>query len=128
MRVDFQSGKHAETWIRVEQPFRGFTLLRCRPRTGRTHQIRVHLAQLGFPLAVDPLYGRRTALTLSEIKAGYRPKPGRTEAPLIQRLTLHAHRLAFPTSRGQFVAVEAPLPRDLARVLKQLEKVRGLPR
>ena len=58
--------------------------------TGRTHQLRVHLAWAGFPLAVDPTYGRRSALALSEIKPGYRHKPGRAELPLIDRLTLHA--------------------------------------
>jgi 23S rRNA-/tRNA-specific pseudouridylate synthase len=125
MRVDLKSGKHAETLVRAERTYRGYTLLRCRPRTGRTHQIRVHLAQRGFPLAVDPLYGRRTAMTLSEIKASYRPKPGRREAPLIERLSLHAQRLAFPSSKGQRVVVEAPLPGDFERLLKQLDKVRG---
>jgi 23S rRNA pseudouridine1911/1915/1917 synthase len=122
------TGKPATTEVWVEQRFRGFTLLRCEPRTGRTHQLRVHLAARGFPLAVDPLYGRRKALALSEIKLDYRPKPGRAESPLIDRLTLHAARLEFPTlggASGGTAVVESPLPRDFQRVLKQLAKVRA---
>ena len=119
-------GKEARTRISVEQRFRGFTLLRCEPMTGRTHQIRVHLAAKGFPLAVDPLYGRRRALPLSEIKAGYRAKPGRPESPLIDRLTLHALEIEFPlpSDPGRSVRVQSPVPRDFARTLKQLGKVR----
>jgi len=125
MRV-CEEGKPAQTSVEVEQRFRGFTLLRCRPRTGRTHQLRVHLAAEGFPLVVDPLYGRRRALMLSEIKAGYRPKRGRPERPLIDRLSLHAARITFPdpADEAHTVSVEAPLPEDLARTLKQLAKVR----
>lgn len=118
-------GKPSSTHVRVEQRFRGFTLLECRPRTGRTHQIRVHLAACGFPLVVDPIYGRRKALVLSEIKAGYRPKPGRAEPALIERLTLHALAIEFPALDGSGdVRVEAPLPRDFERALKQMAKVR----
>jgi len=121
-----EAGKPARTLVAVEQRFRGYTLLRCQPLTGRTHQLRVHLAAVGFPLVVDPLYGRRRSFSLSEFKLDYRPKPGRVETPLIERLTLHALRLEFPAlgDAGRSVAVEAPLPRDFQRVLKQLSKVR----
>lgn len=129
--------KPALTTVRTRQRFRGYTLLECEPLTGRTHQIRVHLAEAGFPLAVDPLYGRRDALLLSELKAGYRPKPGRPESPLISRLTLHAEAITFPhvapsgcgPDSGQqehpAITVEAPHARDFDRVLKQLSKVRA---
>jgi RluA family pseudouridine synthase len=121
-----EDGKPSRTRLRVEQRFRGFTLLRCEPLTGRTHQLRVHLAWSGFPLVVDPLYGRRSSLALSEIKAGYRRKPGRTELPLLARLSLHAARVEFDSlaEPGRRVCVESPLPRDLQRALKQLAKVR----
>jgi len=134
MRVDRAEGKPSRTSIRVERRFRGYTLLACRPLTGRTHQIRVHLREIGFPLAVDPAYGRRTSLRLSEIKRGYRRKPGHVETPLIDRLTLHAAAIEFPDPSdpigpaegggGRRIRVEAPMPRDLERVLKQLGKVR----
>jgi len=120
-------GKPARTDVRVARRFRGYSLLECRPRTGRTHQIRVHLAGIGFPLAVDPMYGRRTALYLSEIKSSYRPKKGRPEPALLARLALHAHGLRFPpvgASAEPTLGVESPVPRDLERALKQLAKVR----
>ncbi len=122
-----EGGKESRTRIEVERRFRGFTLVRCSPLTGRTHQIRVHLAAEGFPLAVDSLYGRRhQGLFLSEIKRGYRPKKGAVEQPLIGRLTLHAAALSFPSpDSNASVQVESPLPADFARVLKQLSKVRA---
>jgi 23S rRNA-/tRNA-specific pseudouridylate synthase len=117
-------GKPSRTRVWLERPYRGYSLVRCAPLTGRTHQIRVHLAARGFPLAVDGLYGRREALQLSEIKSNYRSKPGRTERPLIGRLTLHARGISFPDAAGELVSVQAPLHRDIERVLKQLAKVR----
>ena len=118
-------GKPALSEVQVERRYRGFTLLACRPLTGRTHQLRVHLADQGFPLAVDSAYGRRNELFLSQVKRGYRPKPGRPEGALIRRLTLHAAAITFPrVASAELVTVEAPLPRDFERVLKQLAKVR----
>jgi 23S rRNA pseudouridine1911/1915/1917 synthase len=138
MRVDRAEGKPSQTRITVAQRFQGYTLLACQPLTGRTHQIRVHLREIGFPLAVDPSYGRRNTLRLSEIKRGYRRKPGHIEPPLINRLTLHALSIEFPDPSGpgrsdagtsdasqRRIRVEAPLPRDFERALKQLAKVRA---
>jgi len=128
MRVDPLEGKPSRTRVSVERRFRGYTLLACSPLTGRTHQIRVHLMEAGFPLAVDPVYGRRNMLYLSEIKRGYRKKPGHVETPLIDRLTLHARSIEFPSpeASGTRIRVESPVPRDLERLLKQLGKVRAL--
>ena len=132
MRVDRAEGKPSRTRISVAQRFRGYTLLACEPLTGRTHQIRVHLREIGFPLAVDAAYGRRRALALSEIKRGYHKKRGHVENPLIARLTLHALSIDFPDpgqdpapgEAARRIRVEAPIPRDLARLLKQMAKVR----
>jgi 23S rRNA-/tRNA-specific pseudouridylate synthase len=126
MSVDPVNGKPSQTRIRIEQRFRGYTLLRCEPLTGRTHQIRVHLREIGFPLAVDRVYGRRDALRLSEIKRGYRRKPGQVEPALIDRLTLHALQIEFPdpADASRRIRVESPVPRDIERALKQLAKVR----
>jgi 23S rRNA pseudouridine1911/1915/1917 synthase len=132
MRVDQANGKPSQTRIRIEQRFRGYTLLRCEPLTGRTHQIRVHLREIGFPLAVDRVYGRRNSLKLSEIKRGYRRKPGQVEPALIDRLTLHALELDFPdpsavepeSGGAKRIHVASAVPRDLDRALRQFAKVR----
>jgi len=126
MRIDRQDGKPSQTRVTVEQRFQGYTLLACEPLTGRTHQIRVHLREIGFPLVVDSFYGRRDAFCLSDFKRGYHKKPGHIETPLIDRLTLHARRIEFPRIGGEGrVTVESPIPADLARALKQLGKFRA---
>jgi len=125
-KIDARHGRPAVTDIRTEERFRGFALVRAIPRTGRTHQVRLHLKAAGFPLAADPLYSN-AALYLSELKAGYRPKPGRPERPLIARQSLHAHRISFETVCGgtvKDVTAEAPVPDDMAVALKMLRKYR----
>lgn len=127
MLVGLPDGKPSRTRVRVEQRFEGYTLLRCSPLTGRTHQIRVHLSWAGFPLVIDPTYGRRDALKLSEIKRGYKAKRGAEERPLMARLTLHASAIGWPPAGDgatEPTRVEAPLPADFTRLLRQLSKVR----
>jgi 23S rRNA pseudouridine1911/1915/1917 synthase len=115
-------GRRAVTAYQVEQRFRIATLLRCFPKTGKTHQIRVHLQHIGHPLLVDPIYGNREPVYLSKIKRGYRPS-SHEERPLISRLTLHAHRLTFTTMDGQPVTLEAAPPKDLRSLMNQLAKL-----
>lgn len=100
-----QGGRPAETAYRTLETFDAHTLLEANPRTGRTHQIRVHLAFLGCPLAGDQVYGRR-----------------KRTIPL-RRHFLHAHRLAFclPGS-GQEISLSAPLPAGLNNVLDWLRR------
>ena len=117
-------GRPALTRYRVAQRVAGNTLLECRPLTGRTHQIRAHLAAIGHPLSVDPLYGGGQALLLSRYKAGYHPSGRRPERPLIERLTLHALRIAFehPTTETT-LTLEAPVPKDFRATLTQLGRL-----
>ncbi|NUQ50907.1 MAG: RluA family pseudouridine synthase, partial [Phycisphaerae bacterium] len=124
VRVQPRRGKPAVTRYRVLQRVAGNTLLECRPLTGRTHQIRAHLAAIGHPLAVDPLYGGAGAIFLSHYKQGYRPSARHDERPLIARLTLHALRIALdhPDS-GERVSFEAPIPKDLRATLNQLARL-----
>ena len=127
MTVVKHGGRPARTAWKLEQAFRGFALLRVFPRTGMTHQIRVHLKHAGLPLAIDPLYNRPRpgasgALMLSSFKRDYRPNRGEAERPLMERLTLHAERLAFTGVAGERVSLEAPLPKDLRATLNQLAR------
>ena len=109
--VDPQHGERAVTHYRVLSHFppgtagikEGYTLLRVRLETGRTHQIRVHMQYLGHPLLGDPLYG--------DITAG-------EDAALISRQALHAYRLSFTHPiTGAALEFEAPLPEDMLRLV-----------
>lgn len=125
MAVVRHGGRPAVTGYRVEQRYRDFTLVRCFPKTGKTHQIRVHMAHLGHPLAIDPLYypGRNTeGLYLSRFKRDYRPNRGEDERPLIARLPLHAERLAFTSPEGERIDLTAPLPKDYRAIVNMLGK------
>jgi 23S rRNA-/tRNA-specific pseudouridylate synthase len=123
MTVRRHGGRPARTLWRVEQRFKHFTLLRVLPKTGKTHQIRVHLAHIGLPLAVDPLYNPHAPpLLLSSIKRDYRVKRGQPQRPLIDRLTLHAEKLSVIYPDGTPLSLVAPLPRDFRAVLNMLAK------
>jgi 23S rRNA pseudouridine955/2504/2580 synthase/23S rRNA pseudouridine1911/1915/1917 synthase len=131
MMAVVRRGRRALTHWQIEQRLGDWSLLRVFPRTGKTHQIRVHLRHAGLPLAVDPLYnpGRPIAkssaepgIWLSRIKRDYHPGRG-PERPLIGRLTLHAHRLAFTAASGEQITLEAPLPKDFRATINQLAKL-----
>ena len=97
--LERNAGKPAQTLFTLLQNAEPFCLLRCLLRTGRTHQIRVHLAHLGHPLVADALYGGAPAAGLA-------------------RQALHARRLAFAHPiTGPALDFSAPLPADLAAAL-----------
>ena len=118
-----RGGKSARTIYRVQRRFRGFAQLDVELLTGRTHQIRVHLAHIGHPVVADGTYGTRHALYRSELLG---EKPGEDEAPLIERQALHAHRIAIAhPATGERMEFTAPLPDDIRRLLAALEELRG---
>jgi len=98
------AGKAAQTLMRLSRTYGRYSLLQCQPRTGRTHQIRVHALHAGHPIAGDERYGDVT--TNAEAK-----KRG------LKRLFLHAQSIAFPDLNGNELHFIAPLPDDLQRFL-----------
>jgi RluA family pseudouridine synthase len=126
MYVVKKGGKPSPATYETVEAFRGVSLVRVRPSTGRTHQVRLTLRELGAPCVVDPLYGSADPLLLSRWKRAYRTGRGRDERPLMARLTLHAESITFaplrPTPDAQRITCEAPLPRDFAATLTQLRK------
>ena len=108
------AGYAAKTKFAVVQRFENrwgrFSLIDCQPITGRTHQIRVHLASLGFPLVGDKIYGPDERCYLEFIETGWTPKL--QEKLLLDRHALHATKLVFPF-HGMTRTYESPLPPDL---------------
>jgi 23S rRNA pseudouridine1911/1915/1917 synthase len=112
-----KSGKHAVTRWRVRERYGRITLVELRLETGRTHQIRVHLSEAGFPLLGDPLYahgGRLNNLTDTQLRA------------MITRLgrqALHAHCLGFihPTT-GEYLEFTVEMPEDMAELVEYLRR------
>lgn len=116
-------GRSAVTHWEVVEEFKRFSLLRLKPQSGRTHQLRVHLSAINHPIVGDRLYSRKPPLTRSEVE-GREPEPG--EPPLIARQALHAARLEFEHPRsGERVSFEAPLPEDMQRTLEALREAGG---
>jgi 23S rRNA pseudouridine1911/1915/1917 synthase len=114
---------HYEVVERLAGRFGRFTLLRVRIETGRTHQIRVHMASIGHPVVGDTLYGGAGQLTAQQAA---QHKPGRKAPPDRLRLGrnfLHAARLEFAHPiTGKVLELEAPLPEQLEQFLRQIEK------
>ncbi len=122
MLVSRQHGKPALTDYRILESFGKYSLAEVLPKTGRTHQIRVHFKAIGHPLAIDPVYGKNDGIFLSHIKNNYKPKKNEPEKPLINRLTLHAFSLRFQHINGKIIHTEAELPKDFRSVLNHLRK------
>lgn len=114
-------GKQAETWFRSLQFFKHYTLVECRPVTGRMHQIRIHLASQKASISGDSMYGGKPVF-LSQIKRGYRLGKDQEEQPIMKRFALHAREITFRINEEESVTITAPYPKDFATLLKQLEQ------
>lgn len=97
--------KEAETEYQTIKNFKNYTLLELSPKTGRTHQLRVHLNSIGHPIVGDQIYGFKKL-----------PDP-----PYLNRLFLHAYKLEFTTPDGKSLTIEADQPDDLQSVLNKLQ-------
>jgi 23S rRNA pseudouridine1911/1915/1917 synthase len=113
---DEEDGKHAVTHYRLRERFRAHTLIQCNLETGRTHQIRVHMAHIGHPLVGDPLYGGGLRLPKGaspELVAALRA---------FRRQALHAECLAFNHPfDGQPMRFSAPRPSDMEELIAALK-------
>ncbi|MBN2131837.1 MAG: RluA family pseudouridine synthase [Sedimentisphaerales bacterium] len=113
-------GKEAVTFYEVLEAFRGFSLVKCEPRTGRTHQIRVHLSHLKHPIVADDMYGGKLVYPWQLADAD----PA-VEEPVIARCALHAWTIEFThPSTNELVKYEAPLPADMQHLLDLLRQYR----
>jgi 23S rRNA pseudouridine1911/1915/1917 synthase len=128
MAPDPKHGKPARTHLLTRERFGHFCLVEARPLTGRQHQIRTHLAAIGYPLAVDDLYGRRAELTGADYNAIVGRAAARPEELLLSRLPLHAAAISYrhPVS-GEPMSQTAPLPPDLEAFLDLLRRTDRAP-
>ncbi len=117
-------GKESVTDYRVIEKFKNYSLLECNILTGRTHQIRVHLKHLGHPLAVDPQYGEKKELYLSDFKKRkFNLGKFEEEIPMMSRVPLHAFSLEiFHPKSGEKLTFMAEQPKDMRAVINQLSK------
>jgi len=115
-----EGGKEAITFYEVLESFCGFSLLKLTPKTGRTHQIRVHLSYIKHPIVADDMYGGKLIYPwqLEETEAA-------VQEPIINRVALHAWTLEFKhPATSKMMKFEAPLPEDMQNLLDMLRKYR----
>lgn len=125
-RLDTTEGKPAKTVFFTLKNYKKHTLIECYPITGRMHQIRLHLMYLKAKIVGDSNYGSYD-LYLSQIKPNnFNLKNNTQEKPLIGRVALHAFSITFADMQNQRHTVEAPYPKDIRAVLKQLDKFDAL--
>ena len=117
VRKEHSSSRDAVSFYEVTARRGNYAVVRVLPKTGRTHQIRVHLAHVGCPVLCDALYGGRSEITRRELTA-----QGEDSSVLLDRQALHAHKLTFehPDS-GEPVSITAPIPADIQTVLDALQ-------
>lgn len=116
-------GKQSLTDYEVLENFGSYSWMQFRIHTGRTHQIRVHMKDMGHPIVCDELYGDGKPLLLSSLKSKFKlSKSELEERPLLNRLALHASRLSFTRPNGEKAELEADLHKDLRASLQQLTK------
>lgn len=115
-----ETGKEAVTFYEVLESFRGFSLLKLTPKTGRTHQIRVHLAYIKHPIVADDMYSGKLVYPWQLADS----KPA-VQEPILNRVALHAFSIEFkhPTTE-KTVEFQAPIPQDMQNLLIALRKYR----
>jgi len=123
MCVVKSKGKSALSHYEVIEQFQNFALVNVSIETGRTHQVRVHMAHIGHSLVGDPMYQGQAALSISDLK---RRISGTSERPLISRPALHAARIKFKGIDGKEMEFSCDPPKDIRATLNQLRKLKSL--
>jgi len=114
------TGKEAITFYEVLEQFRGYSLIKCTPKTGRTHQIRIHLAYIKHPIVGDDKYGGKLVYPWQ-----LKDSEPAVEEPAIARCALHASVIEFKhPSTEKMVKFEAPMPKDMQHLLDMLRQYR----
>ena len=122
MAVRHDIGKEAVSIYEVIERFRGYTLVKVMPKTGRTHQIRVHMRAIGHPVVADFMYSNQESCYLSDLLQKER-EPG--EVPIIERQALHAHRIEFfHPIQNKKMEFEVDMPEDISALVNALRDVR----
>lgn len=122
IRAEHSSSRAASTFYEVIERFKGFATVRVKPKTGRTHQIRVHMAHIGTGVLCDKLYSGRARLTLGDLT-----RKKSDDQLLLDRQALHALRIKFAHPHtGEQVEIEAPLPDDIQATIAAIREHRGL--
>ncbi len=119
--IDRAEGKRAETYFNSIKYFKHYTLVECKPITGRMHQIRIHLATQRAAICGDDMYKGKPVF-LSALKKGYRLSKDEEEQPIMKRFALHAKQITFKGLDGKDISVQAPYPKDYTTLLKLLNK------
>lgn len=119
--ISRQEGKRAETWFNSIRYFKHYTLVECKPVTGRMHQIRIHLATQRASIAGDEMYKGKPVM-LSDLKRNYRLSKDQEELPIMKRFALHAYEVSFKINEEEEITIHAPYPKDFETLLKLLEK------
>lgn len=119
--ISKQEGKPATTIFQSLKYYRHYTLVSCKPITGRMHQIRIHLASQRAVIAGDDMYGGHSVY-LSSLKRKYNRGREQEELPIIKRFALHARQVSFTLNNGDFITVIAPYPKDFEVLVKMLDK------
>ncbi|MCD6505849.1 RluA family pseudouridine synthase [Candidatus Poribacteria bacterium] len=117
--VNSVSPKEAITEVRILEDYGRYALIEARPKTGRTHQIRVHLSHIGHPVVGDPMYGGGRKRSIKEA-------PDEEIRKVMERITrqmLHAHTLSFRhPATGKWMSFSAPIPEDMKEVIERLRR------
>jgi 23S rRNA pseudouridine955/2504/2580 synthase/23S rRNA pseudouridine1911/1915/1917 synthase len=115
-------GKPSITEYEVLDDFGIYSLVKFKILSGRTHQIRVHMKHIGYPIVCDEIYGDGKPILISSFKKKFKLNREEEEQPILKRLGLHAYQIKFNNQAGQLLEITAELPKDMKALLQQLSK------